>query len=384
MRRQRRASRSRRPHRARSSRRPAARPRSPPARGEPVTSAPMNKAARSEPVDSRGMQVMDRRTAWVGPSGRRKLQRLGRTTCLLYEWRQNRHPSAGHRPLSSTRSASIPLCEFHACYWCSMFVIGSSWLVAGPSAQRPRFDVIIANGRIVDGTGAPWFRGDIGITGDRITAVGALGDATAGTQGRRDQPGRRARIHRPARPVGVQRAGRRPRRQQDSAGRDHRGDRRGIVDRAGQRSPDRRTRRPTRRHFGVAQDWRTLADYFKRLEERSHTTINVATFVGAGGLRSYVIGKDDRPATPAELEQMKQLVAAGDAAGRARPQHLAAVRARPLRLDRRDRRAGEGRGALRRRLLHASALGERADLRVARRSVRDRRARAAFRRRSGT
>jgi dihydroorotase/N-acyl-D-amino-acid deacylase len=62
-------------------------------------------------------------------------------------------------------------------------------------------------------------------------------------------------------------------------------------------------------HFGVAQDWRTLGDYFKRLEERSHTAINVASFVGAGGIRNYVIGKDDRPATPAELEQMKQLVA---------------------------------------------------------------------------
>ena len=59
----------------------------------------------------------------------------------------------------------------------------------------------------------------------------------------------------------------------------------------------------------MAQDWRTLGDYFKRLEERSHTAINVATFVGAGGLRSYVIGKDDRPATAAELERMKQLVA---------------------------------------------------------------------------
>ena len=34
-----------------------------------------------------------------------------------------------------------------------------------------------------------------------------------------------------------------------------------------------------------------------------------ATFVGAGGIRNYVIGKDDRPATPAELERMKQLVA---------------------------------------------------------------------------
>jgi N-acyl-D-amino-acid deacylase len=63
-----------------------------------------------------------------------------------------------------------------------VFVIGATWLVARPSAQPPRFDAIIANGRIVDGTGAPWFRGDIGIAGDRITAVGALGDATAGVK----------------------------------------------------------------------------------------------------------------------------------------------------------------------------------------------------------
>src|SRR5258705_250165 len=63
------------------------------------------------------------------------------------------------------------------------------------------------------------------------------------------------------------------------------------------------------------QDWRTLGDYFRRLEERSRTTINVATFVGAGGVRNYVIGKDDRAATQAELERMKQLVAEAMAHG---------------------------------------------------------------------
>jgi N-acyl-D-aspartate/D-glutamate deacylase len=63
------------------------------------------------------------------------------------------------------------------------------------------------------------------------------------------------------------------------------------------------------RHFGVSQDWRTLADYFSRLEARSRPAINLGTFVGAGGIRNYVIGKDDRPATAAELERMKQLVA---------------------------------------------------------------------------
>jgi dihydroorotase/N-acyl-D-amino-acid deacylase len=66
---------------------------------------------------------------------------------------------------------------------------------------------------------------------------------------------------------------------------------------------------PSATHFGIAIDWRTMSDYFRRLEERSRPAINVGTLVGAGGLRNYVIGKDDRPATPAELARMKQLVA---------------------------------------------------------------------------
>src|SRR5207244_3776164 len=53
--------------------------------------------------------------------------------------------------------------------------------VVAPATQRQatRYDVVIRNGLIVDGTGAPWFRGDVGIAGDRITAVGAIGDAGA-------------------------------------------------------------------------------------------------------------------------------------------------------------------------------------------------------------
>jgi N-acyl-D-amino-acid deacylase len=47
------------------------------------------------------------------------------------------------------------------------------------SAQQERFDVMIRNARVMDGTGNPWLRADIGITGDRITAVGRLPGATA-------------------------------------------------------------------------------------------------------------------------------------------------------------------------------------------------------------
>jgi N-acyl-D-amino-acid deacylase len=66
---------------------------------------------------------------------------------------------------------------------------------------------------------------------------------------------------------------------------------------------------PSATHFGIVIDWRTLGDYLRRLDMRSRPAINVGTFVGAGGIRNYVVGKDDRAATPAELERMKQLVA---------------------------------------------------------------------------
>src|SRR5262245_46166713 len=66
---------------------------------------------------------------------------------------------------------------------CAALAVALGLSATVPRAQPPatRFDVLVTNGRIVDGTGAPWFRGDVGIAGDRIAAIGSLAGATAAT-----------------------------------------------------------------------------------------------------------------------------------------------------------------------------------------------------------
>src|SRR5215208_4008607 len=67
----------------------------------------------------------------------------------------------------------------------SMIALATLLLAAPPAAARAqaaeRFDVILRGGRLLDGSGNPWRRADVGIRGDRVAAVGDLGGATAGT-----------------------------------------------------------------------------------------------------------------------------------------------------------------------------------------------------------
>src|SRR2546427_12999644 len=201
--------------------------------------------------------------------------------------------------------------------WAIVVVAVAALFVAIRSAaqrQPNRFDVLIKNGRIVDGTGAPWFRADLGIAGDRIAAVGLLDDAsgviTVDATNLVVAPGFIDLLGQSEFNVLVD--GRAASKILQGVTTEVTGEGSSIApvnDRMIQEAS------PNAKYFGVAQDWRTLADYFKRLEERSRTTINVATFVGAGGVRNYVIGKDDRAATQAELERMKQLVAEAMAHG---------------------------------------------------------------------
>ena len=65
--------------------------------------------------------------------------------------------------------------------------------------------------------------------------------------------------------------------------------------------------RDTWKKYGVFPDWTTLDGYFQSLERRG-TAINMATFVGSGGVRAMVVGREKRDATPAEIHRMEQIV----------------------------------------------------------------------------
>jgi dihydroorotase/N-acyl-D-amino-acid deacylase len=171
-------------------------------------------------------------------------------------------------------------------------------------AEAP-YDVVLAGGRVVDGTGAPWLVADIGIRGDRIAAIGELAAAEATTRidagGLVVAPGFIDLLGQSEFNVLVDNR---------LASKVTQGITTEITGEGVSIGPvsDRmiKDRLPSYQHFGVDHDWRTLDEYFRRIE-RTRSAVNIGTFVGSGGLRDYVMGSEDRPATPAELDQMGAL-----------------------------------------------------------------------------
>src|ERR1700722_11989069 len=158
------------------------------------------------------------------------------------------------------------------------------WLLLLPASLCAQFDILIVNGRIVDGTGNPWFYGDIGIRGDSIAAIGKLTGATA-----RETIDARGLVVAPGF-IDI-----------------HSHGRRGIFD------------VPTAENYlreGVTtfvegpdgSSPLPLAPFLERVA-KTPISINMATFVGQGSIRSAVVGLANRKATPEEIEKMKTLAA---------------------------------------------------------------------------
>jgi N-acyl-D-amino-acid deacylase len=174
-------------------------------------------------------------------------------------------------------------------------------------AALPACDLLLAGGRVVDGTGAPWYRADVCVVGDRIAAVGSLGDRPAKRRIEASAlvvaPGFIDMLGQSEYSVLVD--GR-------AASKITQGITTEITGEGGSIAPVNARMiadgNETWQHYGVTPSWTTLSGYFAEFARRG-SSINLGTFVGAGGVRNLVIGKDDRPATPVELRAMEAAVA---------------------------------------------------------------------------
>jgi N-acyl-D-amino-acid deacylase len=170
----------------------------------------------------------------------------------------------------------------------------------------PAFDVVIHGGTLYDGTGAPGRAGDLGIKGDRITAVGDLAGATSTTtvdaRNLAVAPGFINMLSWSTESLLVD--GR-------SQGEIRQGVTLEIYGEGSSMGPlnDAMKKRMVDEMGDLKYEitWTTLAEYLKDLEKRGVST-NVASFVGATSIREHVIGLEDKKPTPEQLDQMRALV----------------------------------------------------------------------------
>lgn len=156
-------------------------------------------------------------------------------------------------------------------------------LMSLPIFAQDRFDILIQHGRIIDGTGNPWYNADVGIVGEQIVTVGDLSDATADTvidatglvispgfidphthalQGIFDVPNAESALLQGVTTLTEGNDGSSP--------------------------------------YPIDEHYAAIADL--------GISPNWAVFVGQGTIRRRVIGVEDRPATQVEMERMKQMV----------------------------------------------------------------------------
>ena len=197
------------------------------------------------------------------------------------------------------------------------FVAAAFFFLFGAApAGRPPDDIVFAGGLVADGTGAPLFAADVAVRGDLIAALGPLpSDRVARAKRRIDASGLVVS------PGFIDLLGwseykvlvdpRAASKITQGITTEVTGEGESIAPLNAAMLKDGEERYV---HYGVRPDFTTLAGYFDRFR-RTPPTINLGTFVGLGGLRRYVIGMDERRATPAELAAMEREVETAMKAG---------------------------------------------------------------------
>jgi dihydroorotase/N-acyl-D-amino-acid deacylase len=182
-------------------------------------------------------------------------------------------------------------------------------LAAAGLARAPQgggYDTVILNSRIIDGTGNPWYYGDVGIRGDRIAAIGKLGRAPAkkviDAAGMVVSPGFIDMLGQSEMALLIDNR---------AVSKLSQGITSEITGEGGSIAPQNeltlKALAPSLEAYHLNIDWTDLAGYFRRLEAQG-TPINLGTYVGAAQIREAVLGDDNRQPSPAELEKMKVLV----------------------------------------------------------------------------
>ena len=169
-----------------------------------------------------------------------------------------------------------------------------------------KYDVLISNGRIVDGSGSPAFRGDIGINADTIAIIGNLkntrGRIEIDAEGLAVSPGFINMLSWAVESL-------------IEDGRSQSDIRQGVtLEVLGEGESWGPLNEKMKKALKEAQgdikyeiEWTTLGEYLEFLEKKGIST-NIASFIGTATLRIYTIGFEDRPPTRIELDSMKLLL----------------------------------------------------------------------------
>src|SRR3954468_14596747 len=173
--------------------------------------------------------------------------------------------------------------------------------------QTPQYDVLIRNGKVVDGSGNPWTYADIGIIGDHIAFIGHAAPAvtakrTIDAKGLIVAPGFIDMLGQSETSLLIDK---------QAVSKLTQGITTEITGEGESIAPLNQKLKDEAKdyteHFHITFDWQSLDEYFRRLEKQG-SGINLGTYVGATQLREYVIGSDDRAPTAEELKTMTIMV----------------------------------------------------------------------------
>jgi N-acyl-D-aspartate/D-glutamate deacylase len=179
-------------------------------------------------------------------------------------------------------------------------------MMSAIDTQAQQFDVLIRNGRVVDGSGDPWYRADLGIRGGRIVAIGDLSRATAkdvvDAHDHIVAPGFIEMMGGDSYTLVTDPASAESKLQQGCTTM--------LVGEGESEAPqDSFTAKAVERAYPkAAVNWHDFADY-DALLTRHGIGMNVLHNVGAAQVREIAIGDEDRAPTPEELKKMEALVA---------------------------------------------------------------------------